>query len=150
MLNVYIKNVDRNKVIYLNDAWFDYNLESIKIDDNIKRFMKIIDDSIYIKDDKMYSKFDKELCINMKNLSTGCKTLINVYYFKNKVFEICECGKNVISEIFKLDKGNVFIPCYIFIPNFNGKVNVFTDNGNILMTRKELLSYLEGVFPNGY
>lgn len=112
--------------------------------------MNLIDDSVYIKEDKMYSRFDKELCISMKLLSTGCKTLINVYSFKNKIFDIVACGNNVIEEIFKLKKGNIFISCYIFIPNFDFKVNVITNIGNTLMTRKELIAYLEEVFPNGY
>lgn len=150
MLNVYIGNIKSDNIVRFNDAWFNYNLSNITVDDNIKKFMKLIDDSVYIKEDKMYSRFDKELCISMKLLSTGCKTLINVYSFKNKIFDIVECGDNVIEEIFKLKNGNIFISCYILIPYFDCKVNVITNRGNNLMTRKELIAYLDEVFPNGY
>ena len=105
MLNVYIGSIKSDNLVRFNDAWFDRHLKGLKVDANIKYFMKKIDESTYIKEHKMYSRFDKELCVSMEQLSTGCKTLINVYSFNDKIFDVIECGDNVIDEIFRLKQG---------------------------------------------
>ena len=138
MLNVYIGDIKSDNLVRFNDAWFDRHLKGLQVDDNIKYFMKKIDESIYIKEHKMYSRFDKELCISMKQLSTGCKTLINVYRFKDKIFDVIECGDNVIEEIFRLQQGNIYISAFYIIPEFNGTVNVYTNNGVKMMNKEQL------------
>ena len=59
MLNVYIGNIKSDNLVKFNDAWFARHLKGLKVDANIKYFMKKIDESTYIKEHKMYSRFDK-------------------------------------------------------------------------------------------
>lgn len=104
--------------------------------------MKKIDKSTYIKEHKMYSRFDKELCVSMEQLSTGCKTLINVYSFNDKIFDVIECGDNVIDEIFRLKQGNILISAFYLIPEFQGTVKVYTNNGVMMMNNEQLSNYV--------
>ena len=142
MLNVYIGDIKSENLVKFNDAWFDRHLKGLKVDANIKYFMKKIDESTYIKEHKMYSRFDKELCVSMEQLSTGCKTLINVYIFNDKIFDVIECGDNVIDEIFRLKQGNILISAFYLIPEFQGTVKVYTNNGVMMMNNEQLSNYV--------
>ena len=53
--------------------------------------------------DGMYSsKFEGEV-IRVSELSTGCKTILNAVFNKDKVFALKECGQNAITYMYNLD-----------------------------------------------
>ena len=53
--------------------------------------------------------------MNTDQLSTGCKTVLNVLYFPDKVFCLKECGNNALEILYSFDKGNVYSE-YAMIP----------------------------------
>lgn len=107
--------------IELNDVFFNQNTAS-KIDNNAKKIIEYIDNSELISKYKIKSKFN-ETVLDIDQLSTGCKTVLNVYYFPNKVFCIKECGNNALEMLYKLEKGMVYSD-YAMIPFDIGKVQV--------------------------
>lgn len=47
--------------------------------------------------------------INKDYLSTGCKTLLNAYYYPDICFDMLECGRNVKHLMHLLKNGNLFL-----------------------------------------
>lgn len=74
---------------------------------------------------KIKSKFNG-VTLDVDCLSTGCKTVLNVFYFPNKVFCLKECGDNALEVIYNLKEGSVYSD-YEVIP-FNMK-EVWVCNG---------------------
>lgn len=48
-------------------------------------------------------------------LSAGCKTVLNVLYYPDKVFCLKECGNNALQILYDLKKGYVYSD-YALIP----------------------------------
>lgn len=63
---------------------------------------------------KIMSKFN-EVALDIDCLSTGCKIILNVLYFPNKVFCMKECGDNAIELLYSLKNGNIYSD-YAMIP----------------------------------
>lgn len=52
---------------------------------------------------------------------------------RDKVFNIIECGENVIDMIFKLLDGDIFIPAFIVIPNYiDNNVNLIGNSSRVI------------------
>lgn len=47
--------------------------------------------------------------VDITNLSTGCKTVINVYTFPNILFSVEEAGRNALEEALKLPWWSVVV-----------------------------------------
>lgn len=105
--------VDRNgipdsmSIIDCNDIWFGANKDRIKVDDNIKKLMSLIDGSTYVRDTTMVTRYGEY--IDMDYLSTGCKTAINAYANPNKIVDCIESGGNAILQMFRLKNGNLLV-----------------------------------------
>lgn len=118
---------EKNKIpcsidyIELNDIFFNQNTAS-KIDNNANKIIEYIDNSKLISQYKIKSKFN-ETVLDIDQLSTGCKTALNVYYFPDKIFCIKECGNNALEMIYQLEKGMVYSD-YAMIPFNIVKVEV--------------------------
>ena len=80
-------------------------------------------------------------------LSTGCKTAINVYVFKDNVFYIGECGKKALDVIFKFNAGKVYCNYYQMPNELNNEIKVIGNDhdkyvvDNIGDLRKVLYKY---------
>lgn len=49
----------------------------------------------------------------IRNLSSGCKTLLNIMMNPNMVVNIDECGKNVLDIIFKMENISIYITAFL-------------------------------------
>ena len=65
-----------------------------------------IDGSKLLSKYKIRSRFD-DIALNIDQLSTGCKTVLNVFYYPDKVFCLKECGNNALEAIYGLEKAEV-------------------------------------------
>lgn len=99
--------------VELNDLFFNQNTVSF-IDKQAEKIIEMIDDAKLISKYKIYSKFD-EIALDIDRLSTGCKTILNVLYFPDKVFCLKECGKNALEILYHFKIGYVFSE-YAMIP----------------------------------
>lgn len=107
--------------IELNDIYFNQNTVS-KLDDRANTIVKTIDDSRLIGKYKIESKFNGVI-LDIDCLSTGCKTVLNVLYFPDKVFCLKECGENALEVLYGLDAGAVYSD-YAVIPFDMNEVKV--------------------------
>lgn len=113
MLNIYL-NCNKSNIIELNDVYFNKYTYKL-IDYNIaKRIIKEIDDVELTEDFMIVSKFTNGL-LDLSKLSTGCKTVLNIVFNTDKIFNISECGVNALSIIYSKSIGNAYAN-YIVTP----------------------------------
>lgn len=131
MLKIYLGNMDVHKEKYCkyNDAWFDKYTDSIDFEQKfIQEIIMSIDHVAYIGSHRVLSKFEENLAISVRELSTGCKTAINVCSFPDRIFSVAECGDNALQTIFNCADGNIHIPAFVIPRQFHNKIEVNIDN----------------------
>lgn len=94
------------ELVALNDIYFNKNTVTL-LDDRAKDIIERIDHSKMLSPYIISSRFDGT-ALNIDRLSTGCKTVLNVLYNPDKVFDIRECGDNALDVIYALPNGNVY------------------------------------------
>lgn len=135
MLEIFIikENIARSKTkdyIVSSDSWFDMHWKSMGLDTTDNDIINRIDNSCIIDytRGKITSMFDSETYEYIDKLSTGCKTVLNVRHFPDKIFYLGECGNNAIEEILKLKNGKVLVNYYFIVPkDFNNNVRVWVN-----------------------
>lgn len=113
MLNIYIgkDNIPEDKEIVLdNEAYFA--LTEISGNEFTREVIQNIEGGTYFDNISYLDRFGVKLYINA--LSTGSKTLLNLYYHPDKIFYCQEMGLNARRMIFKLKEGSA-----LFNKNFN-------------------------------
>lgn len=131
MLKIYLGNMDEYNEIYCkyNDAWFDKYTDSIDFErEFIQEIIKSVDHVTYIGNHRILSKFEENLAISVRELSTGCKTAINVSSFPARIFSVAECGDNALQAIFNLSGGGIHIPSFVIPRQFHNRIEVNIDS----------------------
>lgn len=149
MLRIYLGQINKNQDSYCeyNDAWFDKYVDNIKFDKTIANIIKFIDGVEYIGNKRIKSKFVKDVAISVKELSSGCKTVINVAHFNNMIFSAAECGDNALHVLFNLKRGNVYIPFFVIPKSFKNDIEViYNGDKAIVHNSDELEKLLNAVF----
>lgn len=116
MITIYKRKKDipqEMEYIELNDVFFNQNTVE-RFDKRAADIISQIDDSKLLGKYKIESKFN-QVILDVDRLSTGCKTVLNVMYFPDKVFCIKECGNNALEILYSLDCGSVYSD-YALIP----------------------------------
>lgn len=151
MLELYVlkdlRDDDRFKLC--NDAYFSYaaSYGMIKFDDFVKRMIREIDKSEYIGDFRIKSRFG-DYTVLIDKLSTGCKTVINIYSMIDRAFFIGECGKNALERIFSLKQGKCYTNTFFIPPKFSGKIDCYFEytGETLVLNRDELEDKLFEMF----
>ena len=99
-------------------------------DNSVKYLMKVIDGVEYAGNNCFYSKYGG-VALHVSELSTGCKTAINVYSCPDKIFDIGECGNNALAAICNLKRGNIYTDEFVNTDTFNNTVRVVCKNKGI-------------------
>ena len=121
------KDIPLNKeYIELNDIFFNQNTAT-KLDDAAAKYIQMIDGSELLSKYKIRSRFE-DIILNTDQLSTGCKTVLNILYFPNKVFCLKECGNNALEILYGFEDGYVSSD-YAMIPFNMERVKVQTSRG---------------------
>ena len=129
--------------VELNDVFFNQNTAG-KFDKRAGDIIARIDDSKLLGKFKIESKFN-QVILDVDCLSTGCKTVLNVMYFPDKVFCIKECGDNAIDVIYDLQQGKIYSE-YPVISFDMSSVRAVDDNGeHIFESYEELKEWWEDV-----
>ena len=113
--------------VELNDVFFNQNTAA-RLDGNATRIIDEIDGSKLIGRFRIQSRFD-DVALDIDRLSAGCKTVLNVMYYPDKVFCLKDCGNNALELIYGLRCGFVYSD-YALIPFDVGKVMVQTKEGS--------------------
>ena len=122
--------------VELNDVFFNQNTV-LKLDDRASVIVEKIDASRLIGKYKIESKFNG-VTLDVDCLSTGCKTVLNVLYFPDKVFCLKECGDNALAVLYALEAGAVYSD-YAVIPFYMNGVKVYDKKGMRAISKYEEL-----------
>lgn len=116
------KDIPMNvEYVELNDVFFNQNTV-LRLDDKANAIVERIDEAELDGKYKIKSKFNG-VTLDVDCLSTGCKTVLNVLYFPDKVFCLKECGDNALEVLYGLTQGMVYSD-YAVIPFEMDKVQV--------------------------
>lgn len=95
-----------------------------------------LNDLFFVQNNKIRSSFH-DVALDIDKLSAGCKTLLNVLYYPDRVFCLKECGDNALELLYGFEKGYVYSE-YAMIP-FNMKSVTVQTKG----TKKVISDYEE-------
>lgn len=139
MLTIYKDKKDIPKgmeYVELNDIFFNKNTV-MKLDEKAGKIIEQIDEAKMISRFKIASKFNG-VTLDIDCLSTGCKTVLNVLYFPDKVFCLKECGDNALDLLYGLEAGAVYSD-YALIPFDMQPVAAVSGSGKIVIDDYEKL-----------
>lgn len=105
MLTVYTEATQKD-VIFHNDAFFNLHVNVQMITSEVLKYVWKIDQAKLTPTGKITTKYGIG---TLHDLSTGCKTLINILCFPEHIFSVNECGGNVLSEIFLLNDREIYM-----------------------------------------
>src|SRR5574344_29188 len=116
MIDIYTEKIDSKDWIIKNDLFFNLNTSNEEMSDNEVALIKQIDDAKLTPDKHIETKYGLG---TIRNLSSGCKTLLNIVKHPDKVVCVEECGPNVLKIIFTMDNIKIYMsrPSFADIPD---------------------------------
>lgn len=116
MIDIYTEKIDSKDWIIKNDLFFNLNTSNEEMSDNEVALIKQVDDAKLTPDKHIETKYGLG---TIRNLSSGCKTLLNIVKHPEKVVCVEECGPNVLKVIFAMDNIKIYMsrPSFADIPD---------------------------------
>lgn len=106
MIDIYTEKQDSKDWIFQNDLYFNLNTGNEEMSQNEINFIWQIDEAKMTSDKHIVTKYGLG---TIRNLSSGCKTLLNILKHPDKVVCVEECGPNVLKIIFKMDNIKIYM-----------------------------------------
>lgn len=115
MIDIYTIKKDSKDWIIYNDLYFNLNTANEEMTEKDIAIIKRADDAILIQDKHIQTKYGLG---TIRNLSSGCKTLLNIIKYPEKVVCVEECGPNILKTIFQMDNIKIYMsrPGFTDIP----------------------------------
>lgn len=122
-------------LVLSNDAYFNIKTINDTLTNTDVVAMSRIDNAILIDDAHIQTPYGIGL---LHNLSSGCKTILNILHNPQKIFSIDECGPNILDFIFSLRGLDIKI--------FSSYVNEFNipDDVEIIFNNKDIVTGYKG------
>lgn len=116
MIDIYTEKKDAPDWILKNDLYFNLNTGNEEMTEKEKNLIKQIDDAVLTPDKHIETRYGLG---TIRNLSSGCKTLLNIVKHPEKVVCVEECGPNVLKLIFQMDHIKIYMsrPSFTEIPD---------------------------------
>ncbi|MDO5416517.1 MAG: DUF4869 domain-containing protein [Lachnospiraceae bacterium] len=109
MIEIYTYLPDEPGLIRMNDAYFDkITFRDLSMDQAVAEIIKEIDGSEVISEDMVKTPFGG--MVFLTELSTGCKTAINVYKNPKSLVSCEEAGDNAVEVIIRNGIGRIYLP----------------------------------------
>ena len=131
MIDIYTEKKESPNWILKNDLYFNLNTSNEEMTEEDRKLIHQADDAVLTPDKHIETKYGLG---TIRNLSSGCKTLLNIVKHPDKVVCVEECGPNVLKLIFQMDNIKIYMsrPSFVEIPakaelRFNDK-DVVTGN----------------------
>lgn len=99
MIYIYTEKDGENWIIQ-NDLYFNLYTGNLPFTEEDKRIIKKIDHAVLTEDMRIETEYGLG---TLRNLSSGCKTYLNIVKNPGKIVCTDECGKNVLELVFQLD-----------------------------------------------
>lgn len=133
MIDIYTEKKNSKDWILKNDLYFNLSTSNEEMSKEEIELIREVDDAILTPDKHIETKYGLG---TIRNLSSGCKTLLNIVKHPEKVVCVEECGPNVLKKIFEMDNIKVYMsrPSFMEIPKnvrlrFNDKEVVVRSEG---------------------
>ena len=125
MIDIYTEKKDSKDWIIKNDLFFNLNTSNEEMTDKEIALIQQVDNAKLTSDKHIETKYGLG---TIRNLSSGCKTLLNIVKHTEKVVCVEECGPNVLKVIFTMDHIKIYMsrPTLTEIPD-NAKIR-FNDS----------------------
>ena len=111
MIDIYTEKKESSSWILKNDLYFNLNTSNEEMTEKDRKLIQQADDAVLTPDKHIETKYGIG---TIRNLSSGCKTLLNIVKHPDKVVCVEECGPNVLKLIFQMDN----IKIYMSRPSF--------------------------------
>ena len=99
MINVYTEKKNLKDWIFQNDLYFNLNTGNEEMSQKEIDLIQQVDEAKLTPDKHIETKYGLG---TIRNLSSGCKTLLNIVKHPDKVVNVEECGPNVLRILFTL------------------------------------------------
>ena len=100
MIDIYTNKINSKDWILQNDLYFNLNTGNEEMSQKEIDLIWQIDEAKLTPDKHIETKYGLG---TIRNLSSGCKTLINIVKHPDKVVNVEECGPNVLKIIFAME-----------------------------------------------
>lgn len=101
-----IDNEKKKDYILLNDQYFNLYTSNLSMSETEKEAIWDIDQAKLTADNHIETKYGIG---TLRNLSSGCKSYLNVLLNPDKIVSVMECGANVLEKLFQLDNVKLFM-----------------------------------------
>lgn len=120
MIDIYTNKINSKDWILQNDLYFNLNTGNEEMSQKEIDLIWQIDEAKLTPDKHIETKYGLG---TIRNLSSGCKTLINIVKHPDKVVNVEECGPNVLRIIFTMENIKIYMsrPTLLDIPD-NAKI----------------------------
>lgn len=112
MIEIYTEKKNSKDWIIQNDLYFNLNTGNEEMTEKDINIIRKADNAILTPDKHIQTKFGLE---TIRNLSSGCKTLLNIIKHSDKVVCVEECGPNVLKIIFEMDNIKIYMSRQSFV-----------------------------------
>lgn len=106
MIDIYTEKRDSKDWIIQNDLYFNLNTSNEEMTENEKELILQVDEAKLTSDKHIETRYGLG---TIRNLSSGCKTLLNIVKHPDKVVCVEECGPNVLKIIFAMDNIKIYM-----------------------------------------
>ena len=106
MIDIYTEKKDSKDWIIQNNLFFNLHTGNEEMSEKDKKKIKQIDGAILTLDKHIETQYGLG---TIRNLSSGCKTLLNIVKHPEKVVCVEECGPNVLKIIFAMDNIKIYM-----------------------------------------
>ena len=115
MIDIYTEKKNSKDWILKNDLYFNLSTSNEEMSKEEIELIREVDDAILTPDKHIETK---DGLGTIRNLSSGCKTLLNIVKHPEKVVCVEECGPNVLKKIFEMDNIKIYMsrPSFMEIP----------------------------------
>lgn len=129
MIEIYTEKKNSKDWIIQNDLYFNLNTGNEEMTEKDINIIRKADNAILTPDKHIQTKYGLG---TIRNLSSGCKTLLNIIKHPDKVVCVEECGPNILKMIFKMDNIKIYMsrPSFMDVPD-DAKIRF---NGNDIVT----------------
>lgn len=106
MIDIYTEKKKSKDWILQNDLYFNLNTSNEEMQQNEINLIWQVDRAKLTADKHIETKYGLG---TIRNLSSGCKTLLNIIKHPEKVVCVEECGPNVLRIIFAMDNIRIYM-----------------------------------------
>ena len=106
MIDIYTEKKDSKDWILQNDLYFNLNTGNEEMSQNEIDLIQQVDEAKLTPDKHIETKYGLG---TIRNLSSGCKTLLNIVKHPDKIVNVEECGPNVLRIIFTMDNIKIYM-----------------------------------------